>query len=41
MLAIANKGIDKAMADDPGLALGLNVRAGEITYGAVREALGL
>jgi alanine dehydrogenase len=29
------------MADDPGLAKGLNVRGGEITYQAVKEALGL
>jgi alanine dehydrogenase len=39
--ALATKGLDKALADDPGLAAGLNVRAGEITYAAVASALGL
>lgn len=37
---IARQGLDAAMAADPGLALGLNVRAGEITHPAVREAFG-
>jgi alanine dehydrogenase len=41
LLALANKGVDKAFADDPGFAEGLNVRGGEITYAAVREALGI
>jgi alanine dehydrogenase len=41
MLALANKGVEQAFADDAGLAQGLNVRAGEITYQAVKEALGL
>ncbi len=39
MLALANKGVDKAFADDAGLAEGLNVRGGEITHAAVKEAL--
>jgi alanine dehydrogenase len=39
--ALADKGVDAAFADDPGLAAGLNVRAGKITYAAVAEALGL
>jgi alanine dehydrogenase len=39
--ALATKGLDRALADDPGLAAGLNVRAGAITYGAVASALGL
>ena len=40
-LAIANKGWEKALADDEGLANGLNVNAGKITYKAVAEAHGL
>lgn len=40
MLALANKGVDKALADDPGFAEGLNVRAGRITNQAVADALG-
>jgi alanine dehydrogenase len=39
LLALANKGVDKAFADDPGFAAGLNVRNGRITYAAVQEAL--
>jgi alanine dehydrogenase len=39
LLALANKGVDKAFADDPGFAAGLNVQNGRITYAAVREAL--
>lgn len=39
MLALANKGVDQAFADDAGLALGLNVRNGKITHEAVLEAL--
>ena len=41
LLALANKGVDQAFADDPGFAAGLNVKAGHITYEAVSEALGL
>lgn len=41
MLALANKGVDKALEEDAGLALGLNVRNGEITHDAVKEALGM
>jgi alanine dehydrogenase len=40
MLALAGKGVDKALADDPGFAEGLNVRAGRITNAAVADALG-
>lgn len=40
LLALANKGVDKAFADDPGFAEGLNVKDGRITYAAVSEALG-
>jgi alanine dehydrogenase len=38
-LALAEHGPEGAMAEDPGLGLGLNVRAGEITHPAVIEAL--
>jgi alanine dehydrogenase len=38
-LALAEYGPEEAMAEDPGLGLGLNVRAGEITHPAVIEAL--
>ncbi len=39
-LAIANKGWEQAMADDSGLAAGLNVHDGKITYAAVATAHG-
>ena len=35
---LAGKGLEGALAGDKALAGGLNVRGGEITYGAVREA---
>jgi alanine dehydrogenase len=38
MLQLANKGADQAMAENPSLALGLNVRAGNITHPAVETA---
>jgi len=41
VLALAEHGIGDALERDPGLRMGLNVRAGEITYGAVAEALGV
>ena len=41
MLALANKGVEKALADDAGFALGLNVQGGKIMHAAVAEALGL
>ncbi|HEY5044885.1 MAG TPA: alanine dehydrogenase [Solirubrobacteraceae bacterium] len=41
VLALAEHGVGEALERDPGLRLGLNVRAGEITYGAVAEALGV
>jgi alanine dehydrogenase len=37
-LALANKGWQQAMADDAGLAAGLNVHEGKITYAAVAAA---
>ncbi|MBT9470609.1 MAG: alanine dehydrogenase [Pseudomonadota bacterium] len=39
--ALADKGVDAAFADDAGLAAGLNVRDGKITYRAVAQALDL
>ena len=41
LITLANKGVDQALAEDPGFAAGLNVRAGKVTYAAVREALHL
>lgn len=41
MLSLADKGWKKACADDPHLKAGLNVHAGQLTYAAVGEALGL
>jgi alanine dehydrogenase len=39
--AIADKGIERAIADDPALAKGVNVAAGRIVYEAVADAHGL
>jgi len=41
MLALADKGWKKACADDAHLLAGLNVHAGQLTYKAVGEALGI
>jgi alanine dehydrogenase len=41
VLKLANLGADKAMADDPHLAAGLNVAGGKIRHRAVAEALDL
>jgi alanine dehydrogenase len=41
MLALADKGWKQACADDPHLLNGLNVHAGQLTYAAVGEALGI
>ncbi len=41
MLSLADKGWKKACADDPHLKAGLNVHAGQLTYAAVAEALGM
>jgi alanine dehydrogenase len=41
VLALAEHGVGDALERDPGLRMGLNVRAGEITYAAVAEALGV
>ena len=39
--AIADKGLSRAIADDPALAKGVNTIAGRLTYRAVAEAHGL
>ncbi|MBK8957368.1 MAG: alanine dehydrogenase [Proteobacteria bacterium] len=41
VVALADKGVKRALADDPGLANGLNIHAGHVTCAAVAEALGL
>ena len=41
VVALADKGVAKATADDPGLAEGVNLHAGQITNEPVAEALGL
>lgn len=40
VLALADKGVAKALVDDPHLRNGLNVHAGRITHAAVAAALG-
>jgi alanine dehydrogenase len=41
MLALANKGWAKACADEAHLCNGLNIHAGQLTYAAVGDALGI
>ncbi len=41
VMTLAERGVDQALAEDPGLAKGLNVRGGEITHPAVKAALKL
>ncbi|MCI0639109.1 MAG: alanine dehydrogenase [Gemmataceae bacterium] len=41
VLQLANKGYDKAVADSPALAHGVNIRAGNVTNPAVAETFGL
>jgi alanine dehydrogenase len=41
MLALADKGWRQACADDAHLLAGLNIHAGQVTYAAVGEALGM
>lgn len=41
VLALANKGYEQALADDPHLAQGLNINKGELTCLAVAESLGM
>jgi alanine dehydrogenase len=40
VIALAEHGVEQALARDPGLRLGLNVAAGEIIHPAVAQALG-
>ncbi len=40
-LQLANKGVEKATKDNPGLAAGVNVKAGKVTNKAVAETFGL
>jgi alanine dehydrogenase len=39
ILALANMGVDKAFANDPGFAKGSNIRGGRITHPSVLEAV--
>ena len=39
-LQLANKGLKRAVADDPHLAEGVNTYAGKLTYKAVADAQG-
>ena len=41
VLALADKGVKRALAEDPHLRAGLNIHDGKVTYAAVGEALGL
>lgn len=41
LFALANKGVDRALADDPGFAAGLNVRGGAITHAEAERSLAL
>jgi len=41
VLQLAKKGYDRAVADNAGLAQGVNVRAGKVTNAAVAETFGL
>jgi alanine dehydrogenase len=40
-IALANKGAQRACAQDPHLLNGLNIHAGQLTYKAVADALKL
>jgi alanine dehydrogenase len=40
VLALADKGIEQALADDPHLAAGVNIQGGKIIHPAVKAALG-
>ena len=40
-LDLANKGFEKAIADDPGLREGVNTYAGKCTYEAVATSQGI
>jgi alanine dehydrogenase len=38
-MELANKGVDTALNENPHLAMGLNIKNGEVVHEAVREAL--
>ena len=38
---LASSGVHKAVVENPGLKLGVNVAAGEVTYAPVAEAVGM
>ncbi len=40
-LQLANKGVERAIAENPGLAAGVNIKAGKVTNAAVAETFGL
>jgi alanine dehydrogenase len=40
-LQLANKGVEKAIRDNPGLAAGVNIKGGKVTNTAVAETFGL
>jgi alanine dehydrogenase len=39
VLALAEQGVEKAVAHDPGLRLGINVARGQVTHPAVAEGV--
>ena len=41
VINLADDGVHQAVADNPGLKLGVNVAAGEVTYAPVAEAVGM
>jgi alanine dehydrogenase len=41
VLHLANAGVHRAVAEDPGLKLGVNVAAGQVTYEKVADAVGV
>jgi alanine dehydrogenase len=41
VMALADKGWQQALADDPHFLAGLNIHAGQVTYPAVAKAFGL
>jgi alanine dehydrogenase len=41
VMQLANKGYEKAVCDNPGLAQGVNIRAGQVTSPAVAETFRL
>jgi alanine dehydrogenase len=41
VLHIASSGVQRALVDDPGLRMGVNIAAGQVTYAPVAEAVGV